>query len=72
MRAKALAWLRRAAELAVTRYELDDALLLLLQRALELAPGDPELWRAVGQAHALRFDGEAFLERAAAGARARA
>ncbi len=70
MRAKALAWLRRAAELAVTRYELDDA--LLLQRALELAPGDPELWRAVGQAHALRFDGEAFLERDAAGARPRA
>ncbi|HXG76646.1 MAG TPA: adenylate/guanylate cyclase domain-containing protein [Gaiellaceae bacterium] len=58
---KAVAWLRRAAELAVRRYEVDDAI-ALLERALALASGttEAELWRDVGRVHALRYDGEAF------------
>jgi predicted ATPase len=55
-------WLRRAARLAVGRYELDDGI-ALLERALELEH-DPEeraaIWRAIGDANALKFDGEAF------------
>jgi len=62
LRAKAVLWLRRAAELAVRRFELDDAL-ALLARALEFETAETtaaEIWRVVGHAHALRFDGEAF------------
>ena len=59
---KAIGWLRRAAELAVGRYEIDEAL-MLLHRALALEP-DPEmqseLWAEVGHANALKYDGEAF------------
>ena len=62
LRAKAVAWSRRAAELAVGRYEMDDAL-VLLHRALDLEP-DPkrqaELWHRIGRANALKFDGDAF------------
>lgn len=60
---RAIAWLRRAADLAVARYELNDAL-VMYARALELEPEPAErvsLLRATGHAHALRFDGEAFL-----------
>jgi class 3 adenylate cyclase len=62
LRARALVWLRRAAELAVGRFEIDDGL-ALLHRALELEPPDAErvaLWQAVGRANFLKLDGEAF------------
>jgi class 3 adenylate cyclase/tetratricopeptide (TPR) repeat protein len=66
LRERAVTWLGRAAELAIRRYELDDGA-ELLRRALELAPDDPELWRRLGSAAALRFDGAGFcaaMERA--------
>ena len=62
LREDALAWLRRAAELAVRRYEIDESV-ALLQRALELEHDDSArcaLWRAIARASALKFDGEAF------------
>jgi class 3 adenylate cyclase len=62
LRERALAWLRRAAELAIGRFELDDGL-ALLHRALELEPDDAErveLWREIGRANAVKLDGEAF------------
>ena len=62
LRAKAVAWLRRAARLAIGRYELEDGL-VLLHRALELeaeARERSELWREIGRAHAIGFEGEAF------------
>jgi hypothetical protein len=62
LRARAVHWLRRAAELAVGRYEITEAL-TLFQRAVVLEP-DPvrqaRLWEEIGHANALRFDGEAF------------
>jgi len=61
LRSTALRWLRRAAELAVGRFDLDEAL-ALLRRAVELAPSEWELWRQIGRASALRFDGEAFWD----------
>jgi class 3 adenylate cyclase len=57
--AQALLWLRRAAELSLARFDLDDAL-SQLHRATELAPGEAELWRAIGRVNALKFDGEAM------------
>jgi hypothetical protein len=60
--AKAVEWLARAAELALARYEIDEAL-ELLRRAIELEPTvehRTELWRLAGRANALKFDGEAF------------
>jgi class 3 adenylate cyclase len=62
LRSKAVAWLRRAAELAITRYEMDDAL-VLYRRALDLEPDDSvraEVWRAIGRLHALKYEGEPF------------
>jgi AAA ATPase domain len=62
LRARALAWLRRAAELAISRFEIDDGL-ALLHRALELEPEEAErtaLWRQIGHANAVKLDGEAF------------
>jgi class 3 adenylate cyclase len=62
LRGNAVAWLRRAAELAVGRYELSEAL-QLLDRALALEGVErieSELWREVGRIHALNFDGEPF------------
>jgi class 3 adenylate cyclase len=62
LRAHALRWLRRAAELAIGRFELDDGI-ALLHRALDLGPDEPEqasLWREIGHANALKLDGEAF------------
>ncbi len=59
---KALAWLRRAAELATAGYAIDDALVLLHQ-ALSLGPSEAdqiELWHSVGRASVLKFDGEGF------------
>ena len=62
LRNKAVEWLRRAADLALGRYEIDEGL-MLLQRALALEP-DPELrselWGEIGHANALKYDGEAF------------
>jgi DNA-binding SARP family transcriptional activator len=63
LRGRAVVWLRRAAELAVARYELDDGI-ALLERALELAETDEtrsKLWGAIGRANALKFDGPAFI-----------
>jgi tetratricopeptide (TPR) repeat protein len=57
--AAALRWLRRAAELSLARFDLDDAL-SQLHRAAELAPGEAEVWRAIGRVNALKFDGEAM------------
>jgi class 3 adenylate cyclase len=57
--AAALHWLRRAAELSLARFDLDDTL-SQLERAAELAPGDAELWHAIGRVNALKFDGEAM------------
>jgi hypothetical protein len=62
----ALAWLRRASELAVAHFDLDDAL-SHLHRAAELARDDAEVWQAIGRVNALKFDGEAMwpaMERA--------
>jgi class 3 adenylate cyclase len=62
LRGKALLWLERAAEFAIRRYELEDAL-ALLRRALSLQPDEEaqsRVWRAMGKANALKFDGEAF------------
>jgi class 3 adenylate cyclase len=64
LRARAVDWSRRAAQLAVARYEIDEALALLHQAiALETErTTQAELWEEVGHANALRFDGEAFRE----------
>ena len=62
LRESAVAWLRRAAELAVGRHEIDEGL-GLLHRALGLessASKQAELWREIGRANALKYDGEAF------------
>jgi class 3 adenylate cyclase len=64
LQAKAILWLGRAADAAISRYEIDDAL-VLLQRALALEsdPAEiPRLWRRIGRAHALKYDGDAFME----------
>ncbi|MEX2646849.1 MAG: adenylate/guanylate cyclase domain-containing protein [Gaiellaceae bacterium] len=62
LREKAAAWLRRAGELALARFVLDDAI-ALSERALEVEEDGPtkaELWRTIGKAHAMRYEGEAF------------
>jgi predicted ATPase/class 3 adenylate cyclase len=63
LRTIAVAWLLRAAELAVGRYDMDDAI-ELLHRALELGPPKihVDLWRRIAEANALKYDGEAFWE----------
>jgi class 3 adenylate cyclase/tetratricopeptide (TPR) repeat protein len=62
LRAHAVQWSRRAARLAVGRYEIDDGLALLHQAvALESQPDrQADLWEEIGHANALRFDGDAF------------
>jgi class 3 adenylate cyclase len=63
-RERAVVWARRAAALAVGRYEIDESL-ALLHRALELEPERPqqaELWQEIGHANALKFDGPTFRE----------
>jgi predicted ATPase len=62
LRANAVAWSRRAAEIAISRYEIDEGI-ALLHRAAMLEPDSSkraELWLETGRANALRFDGEAF------------
>ena len=64
LQAKAGLWLRRAAEAAISRYEIKDGV-ALLERAADLEPDRQErarLWRRIGRAHALQFDGDAFIE----------
>jgi class 3 adenylate cyclase len=59
LRRKAVWWSRRAAELAIGRYEIDDGL-ALLHRALSLATEPREqarIWQRIGHACALKFDG---------------
>ena len=69
LRRSAVSWLRRAADLAVGRYEIEDAV-SLLHRAVELEASPPaqvEIWREIGHAHAINFDGKGFasaMERA--------
>src|SRR5262249_17881350 len=62
LRVRAVAWLRRAAELAVGRYEIDEGI-EHLNDALRLETDDlerAELWRRIGRANTLKHDGEAF------------
>src|SRR5262249_14564153 len=62
VRAQAIAWLRRSGDLAVARYDIDEGL-LAFHRAAELCPEASErseIWRAIGRANALKFDGPAF------------
>ena len=59
---KALHWLERAADLAVGRYEIQEAL-ALFRRALDVTDDgavQAELWRKIGRANALNYDGPAF------------
>src|SRR5581483_565927 len=60
--AEAARWLERAAELALGRYDIDDAI-ADLHRVLELGPDravQARIWKTIGYADALKFDGEAF------------
>jgi class 3 adenylate cyclase len=62
LRAKAVAALRRASELAVGRYEIDEAV-AMLGRAAELehdTEARADLYREIGLANALKFDGPPF------------
>jgi DNA-binding SARP family transcriptional activator/tetratricopeptide (TPR) repeat protein len=56
---RAVTWLQRSGEQAISRHAIDEGL-ALLTRALELEE-DPErqaqLWHAVGRGHAVRYDG---------------
>jgi class 3 adenylate cyclase len=64
LRGRAGHWLRRAAELAVGRYDIDEAI-ALLHRTFELEDDELALsltWRELGRANALKFDGPAFWE----------
>ena len=63
LRAKAVTWLRKAADLAIARYEIDDGT-SLLRRAVELEQDkslQAELWYAIGHASALKYDGEGLV-----------
>jgi hypothetical protein len=64
LRGKGVHRLRRAAELAVGRYDIDEAI-PLLHRALELEDDELALsllWRELGRANALKYDGPAFWD----------
>ena len=63
VQAKAVQWLRRAADVAISRYEIDDGI-ALLERAVALEPVRAEqalIWRRIGGAYALKFDSDAFV-----------
>jgi class 3 adenylate cyclase len=60
VRAQAVRWLSRAGRLARGRHEMQEAV-ELFERAVALSDDERErarLWRAIGEAHALRYDGE--------------
>ena len=60
VRERAVYWLSRAGRLARGRHEIDEAV-ELFDGAIALSTDEHEralLWRAVGEAHALRYDGE--------------
>ena len=62
VRERAVHWLSRAGRLARGRHEIHEAV-ELYERAVELSADEHEqalLWRAIGEAQALRFDGEAM------------
>ena len=64
LRAKAVSWSRRAADLAIARYEIDEGL-ALLRRAVSLEPEPREqgaIWQRIGLACALKYDGEGFWQ----------
>jgi class 3 adenylate cyclase len=64
VRAKAVLWSRRAADLAIGRYEIDQGL-ALLHGAVGLendAREQAAIWRRIGQACALKYDGQGFFE----------
>ena len=64
LRAKAVLWSRRAAGLAIGRYEIDQGL-ALLHRALGLESDPREqaaIWQRIGQACALKYDGRGFWQ----------
>jgi class 3 adenylate cyclase/Arc/MetJ family transcription regulator len=69
LRERAVSWLRRAAGLAVGRYEIENAV-SLLDRAVELEASPAarvEIWQEIAHANALYFDGRGFssaMERA--------
>jgi class 3 adenylate cyclase len=64
LRSKAVWWSRRAAELAIGRYEIDQGLALLRQAlSLETEPREQaDLWQRIGHACALKYDGEGFWQ----------
>jgi hypothetical protein len=62
VRARAVYWLSRSGRLARGRHEIQEAV-ELYTRAVELADDAHEqalLWRSIGEAQALRYDGEAM------------
>jgi hypothetical protein len=64
LRGKAIRWSRRAAELAIGRYEIDEGL-ALLHRALGLESRtreQAEIWQRIGLACALKYDGGHFWQ----------
>jgi class 3 adenylate cyclase len=63
LRVKALGWAKRAAELAIGRYEIDEGLTLLHRAAaLESDPAEQgRVWYEIGRASALKYDGEGFV-----------
>jgi predicted ATPase len=64
LRAKARTWLRRAAELARSRYAVEEQM-SLLRKAVELEPAAAErveLWEEIAHANALVYDDEGFRE----------
>lgn len=64
LRSRAALWLRRAGELAVGRYDLDEGIELLVQAGdLERDPNaQSEIWREIGRANAIGFRGKEFWE----------
>jgi DNA-binding SARP family transcriptional activator len=64
LRARALAWSERAADLAERRYAIDEQISLLRQ-AVEIesvAAGRAAIWRRIARAAALNYDDDAFAE----------